>query len=219
MKIRVCITTTENASFLNCDLHHVIEVDFEEYVATVVASEIGNAPIEACKAMAIAARTFAISRGVLEGKVISDSASVAQAYRAVRKNYINPITASMETEGMILTYNNKPANTVYCDSNGGRSKSSEEKWGGVRPYLIAQDDPWTKASNKPKNGHCVGLSQEGAIYAAKQGVGYREILNFYYPNTSIDVITETDDDYERRVLEDIKVRVQIALETLKMGLE
>lgn len=77
MNIRVCITTAENASFLNCDLHHVIEVDFEEYVATVVASEVGNAPIEACKAMAIAARTFAVSRGVLEGKVISDSASVA----------------------------------------------------------------------------------------------------------------------------------------------
>lgn len=66
-------------------------MDFEEYVATVVASEIGNAPIEACKAMAIAARTYAVARGVLNGKVISDNASTAQAYRAVRNNYTNCI--------------------------------------------------------------------------------------------------------------------------------
>ena len=77
MKIQVVITTTENASFLNCDLHDIIEVEFEDYIATVVASEIGNAPLEACKAMAIAARTFAVSRGVLQGKSISDSASTA----------------------------------------------------------------------------------------------------------------------------------------------
>ena len=77
MKIRVQITTAENMSFLNCDYNHIIEIEFEDYIARVVASEIGNSPIEACKAQAIAARTFAVGRGVLDGKVISDSASVA----------------------------------------------------------------------------------------------------------------------------------------------
>jgi len=158
MKIQVCITTTENASFLNCDLHNIIEVEFEEYVATVVASEIGNAPIEACKAMAIAARTFAVSRGVLEGKAISDSASTAQAYRAVRRNYTNCNKAAEETAGLVLTYNDETISAVYCDSNGGHMVSSKEKWGGDRPYLISKDDPWTKLSGKSKNGHGVGLS-------------------------------------------------------------
>lgn len=219
MKIQVCITTTENASFLNCDLHDIIEVDFEEYVATVVASEIGNAPIEACKAMAIAARTFAVSRGVLEGKTISDSSSTAQAYRAVRNNYVNCINGAAMTEGQILNYNGKVANTVYCDSNGGRSKSSEEKWGGVRPYLIAQDDPWTLASEKKKSGHGVGLSQQGAIYAAKNGISCEDIIKFYYPGTEIVYLDDDkDEEYKRKVLSEIKTRVELAIKTLEKGL-
>lgn len=219
MKIQVVITTTENASFLNCDLHDIIEVEFETYVATVVASEIGNASLEACKAMAIAARTFAVSRGVLQGKAISDSASTAQAYRAVRSHYENCNLAAKLTEGQILLYNDKIISAVYCDSNGGRTYSSQEKWGGVRPYLIAKDDPWTKLSGAAKNGHGVGLSQKGAIYAAKNGVNCADILNFYYPGTEIAYdYGDKDIEYERKVLEEIKIRVQIALSTLEKGL-
>ena len=29
------------------------------------------------------------------------------------------------------------------------------------------------------------MSQKGAISAAKQGVSYKEILSFYYPNTTL----------------------------------
>jgi len=105
------------------------------------------------------------------------------------------------TEGQVIYYNGKIANTVYCDSNGGRSISSEEKWGGVRPYLIAQDDPWTLASGKKKNGHGVGLSQQGAIYAAKNGVSFEDIISFYYPGTKIISTYEKDEDeYARKVL-------------------
>jgi len=32
------------------------------------------------------------------------------------------------------------------------------------------------------------MSQVGAITAAKQGIGYKEILSFYYPNTTIQKI-------------------------------
>ncbi|MBN3554068.1 SpoIID/LytB domain-containing protein [Fictibacillus nanhaiensis] len=35
------------------------------------------------------------------------------------------------------------------------------------------------------NGHGVGLSQIGANARAKGGLGYREVLAFYYPNTSL----------------------------------
>ena len=220
MKIQVVITTTENASFLNCDLHDIIEIEFEEYVATVVASEIGNAPLEACKAMAIAARTFAVSRGVLQGKSISDSASTAQAYRAVRSHYENCNLAAKLTQGKVLLYHDKIISAVYCDSNGGRTYSSQEKWGGDRPYLIAKDDPWTKLSGASKNGHGVGLSQKGAIYAAKNGIDCTEILSFYYPGTEIvSDYGDKDIEYQRKVLEEVKVRVKTALETLKKGLE
>lgn len=87
MNIRVRITTTENMNFYDCPKDTIKEVDFEAYVSTVVASEMGNAPMEALKAQAIASRTYACAQGVLSGKVISDNASKAQAFRAPRCIY------------------------------------------------------------------------------------------------------------------------------------
>lgn len=75
--MKVKITTQENMKYYGCEKNTIVDVDLEDYVTCVVAGEIGNAKLEACKAQAIAARTFAIARGVLDGKVISDSASVA----------------------------------------------------------------------------------------------------------------------------------------------
>ena len=77
MKIKVKITRQENATYFNANVGDVVEVEFEEYVAAVTASEIGNGQLEACKAQAIACRTFAVNRGVLRGREISDSSSVA----------------------------------------------------------------------------------------------------------------------------------------------
>lgn len=188
MKIKVKITRQENADYFKKKIGNIIEVDFEEYVAAVVASEIGNSHIEACKAQAVAARSFAMSRNVQYGEVISDASSTDQAYRAQRYNkklYPNSIQGTEETAGQVLFYNLKPAGTIYTASNGGRTVSSEERWGGKRAYLIAQDDPWDAAVGKPRNGSGVGMSQVGAAYAAKQGYNYKQILNFYYPNTHL----------------------------------
>ena len=120
----------------------------------------------------------------LKGKAISDSASTAQAFRANRTNYTNCNKAAKATEGLVLLYNNAPISAVYCDSNGGRTYSSEEVWGGVKPYLIARADSWDTTG--VKKGHGVGLSQKGAINAANKGKTYKEILKFYYPNTKIE---------------------------------
>jgi len=77
MEIQVQITRQENADYFNVKINDIVKVDFEQYVAAVVASEIGNSPLEACKAQAVAARTYAVKRGVLRGKPISDSSLVA----------------------------------------------------------------------------------------------------------------------------------------------
>ena len=103
-----------------------------------------------------------MSRSVLSGKSISDSSAVAQAYRAPRYNnkvYPNCIKAAEETAGQALFYNLMPAATIYTASNGGRTTSAQERWGGAGyPYLITQDDPWDAAVGKPKNGSGVGMS-------------------------------------------------------------
>ena len=188
MEISVQITRQENATYFNKNINDIVKVEFEEYVAAVVASEIGNASLEACKAQAIAARSFAISRSVFKDKAISDSSSTAQAYRASlynKEKYPNAIAAAEATTGIVLCYNNKVISAIYGASNGGHTVSAAEAWGGNGyPYLISQNDPWDAAAGYKKNGHGVGMSQRGAMYAAKQlGKNYKEILSFYYPRT------------------------------------
>ena len=210
MKIRVKITTNENMKYFNCPKDTIQEIEFEDYVTCVVAGEMGNAPEEALKAQAIASRSYACAQNVLSGKVISDNASKAQAFRAPRIVYKNCRAAVEATKGQVLMYGGKYASTYFCHSNGGRTYSSEEVWGGKRNYLIARKDPWT---TETKNGHGVGMSQVGAIAAAKQGIGFRDILSFYYPYTTLKEIemTQEDEDYVRAVLAEVKIRVENAL--------
>ena len=187
MLIQVKITRTENANFFGCNIDDIVEVEFEEYVAAVVASEFASGGPEALKAQAVASRTFAMARGVLDGKPISDASSKAQAYRAPRysNKYQKCIDATKATAGQVLFYGGKPANTVFSASNGGHTVSSQERWGGVRGYLLSYPDPWDAAAGTGKTGHGVGMSQRGAKYAASQGFDYKQILEFYYPNTTL----------------------------------
>lgn len=196
MKIKVKITTSGNMKYYGCACGTIKEIELEDYIKCVVASEIGNTSIEACKAQAVAARTFAVARGVLEGKVISDNASKAQAFRADRINYKNCNAAVEATSGEVLTYGGKYIGAYFSGSNGGRTYSCEEVWGTKRPYLIARKDEWTLASGMKKNGHGIGLSQAGCKYAGAHGVGYRDILSFYYPYTTLKKIEmKQEEDY------------------------
>lgn len=208
MIIKVKITTNENMRFYGCEYGTIKEIDLEDYVKIVVASEMGNAPLEALKAQAIASRTYACAQGVLNGKVISDSAAKAQAFRAPRYNYKKCNQATEETTGQVLMYGGKYASTYFCQSNGGKTYSSEEVWGGKRNYLVSRKDPWTTTK---RNGHGVGMSQDGAIAAANQGIGYREILSFYYPKTTL---SKLNIDYAT-IVADAKKVVEDAMKKIK----
>lgn len=187
MKIKVLITKKENADFYCVLLDSIIEIPLDEYLNGVVSSEIGCKYIEACKAQAIAARTFAWSC-VTSGRVISDDSSIAQCFNALRAwdpAYSIAHQAVKETDGVLIWHDGKPISTcVYSASNGGKTTSSEARWGRALPYLIEQHDPYDLAvSCGKKRGHGVGMSQLGAQQAAKEGLSYEEILRFYYPGT------------------------------------
>jgi hypothetical protein len=212
--INVKFTRKENYEEFNCTPGRVMKVSFEDYVAAVVASEIGNSNIEACKAQAIAARTFAVNKGVLNGKTISDSSSSDQAFRITRLDddlYPNAVRGAEMTSGKILTYNGKPIAAVYSACNGGHTVSAKERWGSERKYLPAQVDPWDNSTKR--TGHGVGMSQRGAKAMAKAGKTYEEILAFYYPGTKItDLWTLENEEGEHLVnATDFVDKVKIAL--------
>lgn len=181
MNIKLSLSRAENINYYGSKN---ITIDLEEYLRGVVGSEIGNASLEACKAQAVAARTFALIKAS-KGQQLTDQSSKDQAFRVSRISsaYANALQAVAETAGEVLYYNDKLITTCsYSNSNGGRIKSSKEVWGGERAWLQAKDDPY---DNGTGGGHGVGMSQCGAKEMAKQGFNYKQILSFYYPGTKI----------------------------------
>ena len=149
MLIRLSLKKSSNINY-----HGGSEVvlELEDYINGCVAQEVGNAHIEACKAQAIAARSFAISRS-------KHTSSTFQAYEGSKvKNpqYPNPQKAAEQTKSMVLTYNGKIAlPAAYSSNNGGKITSSAERWGGTRNWLISKEDPYDVGL---KTGHGVGMS-------------------------------------------------------------
>jgi len=191
MNIKVKLTRKTNADYYHAAKGDVVSIPFEQYLLGVVASEIGVAPLEACKAQTIAARTYALPY-LTKGVPISDASSTAQAYRAERAvdpAYENAHRGVKATAGLVLYYDGKPLTSCpFSKSNGGREISNAERWNSTAlPYLPSQDDPWDlAATNGKKLGHGVGMSQEGAKYAAGAlGKTCEEILAFYYPGCEI----------------------------------
>ena len=163
----------------------IISLPLDDYVCGCVAQEVGNSHIEACKAQAIAARTNAYYYASRE-KIVSDQSSSFQAFNAQKINnasYSNAAKASQETAGLVLAYNGKPLYPAsFSASNGGKVCSSKERWGSERAWLQSFNDPYDDGN---KTGHGVGMSQRGAKKMASLGYSYKDILSFYYPNTTI----------------------------------
>lgn len=153
-------------------------MDIEEYLRGVVPSEIGrDAPFEAMKAQAVAARTYAL-RYAIKGKTIPTTTS-AQVYNPA-KIIERSDEAVKATEGIILVNDGEPIGAWFSSSNAGRIKAAHEKWGGSPlPYSVSKDDPYDTYGG---GGHGVGMSQRGAMAMAKQGFTYQQILEFYYNN-------------------------------------
>lgn len=121
-------------------------VPIEQYLRGVVPLELGyrgEELIEALKAQAVAARTYAYRKMTMRrGSFYDLAATVAdQVYGGVPAE--NPIAdrAVRETAGLILTYENKPIVAYYHSTCGGRTAAVEQVWGKPpEPYLRSVDD-------------------------------------------------------------------------------
>ena len=157
-------------------------MELEEYLRGVVPAEIGTlAADEALKAQAVASRTFALRHIIADRKKSYDvtDTTADQVYNRLK---INPRAdaAIKATEGLVMLYDYEPIGAWFSSSNGGRIKSSKEKWGGKElPYSVSKDDPFDVHGG---GGHGVGMSQYGAMEMASQGYSYIDILEYYYNN-------------------------------------
>ena len=124
------------------------KVNVEEYLYSVLPREMATGwPIEALKAQAVCARTYAamnIGRFSQYGFDLTDN-TLSQVYGGVVDEKDDCARAVDETKGMIVTYNNKPAEVFYYASSSGVTLNVKDVWGSSYAYLVSVDDEYQKS--------------------------------------------------------------------------
>lgn len=146
------------------------EMELEEYLKRVVAAEMPAAfHIEALKAQAIAARTYALNRieRFSDGHIDHITAPLCtgvhcQAYLTLEeleeihgkswtKEYWPKINQAVdETKGMVVTYEGELIDAMYHSTSGGMTEDSENVFATVKPYLRSVPSPNEESAPKFK---------------------------------------------------------------------
>jgi stage II sporulation protein D len=126
----------------------VNEVNFEQYLYSVVGAEVGPGwPLEAQKAQAVAARSYALASG--NGYQIANVVDTinSQAYNGLSSENGNSTAGVNATAGEVLMYNNRVVSAVFSSNAGGMTADNRtEVWGSDTGYLAGgvpspDDDP------------------------------------------------------------------------------
>ncbi|MFH0924117.1 MAG: SpoIID/LytB domain-containing protein [bacterium] len=245
-------------------------IQLEDYVVSVVLSELGWTVAEAMRAQAVLARTWAISNRHKDSLYDFDDLTHSQVYKGLFPQSEETHKLLAENYGQIVVYQGRPIEVLYHAACSDRVYSAYEIWGvDHKPYLaqtelpnilktrlnksswqriilkdsldplfqkkIETDQPiqyiktqrdgilgvyvnnywigiddfrltinralgWNQIRSndftlevKGKNiifkgkgfGHLVGLCQEEAVVLAENGYTYGQLLDFFYPGSSV----------------------------------
>ena len=116
-------------------------IGLEDYVRGVVPNELSFPALEALKAQAVAARTYALkNRGQFapEGFDLLPTTR-SQVYRGLTSETPLTTRAVDETRGIVATYNGEPINALYTSTCGGRTEDAENIFNEAVPYLRGRE--------------------------------------------------------------------------------
>lgn len=132
----------------------IITLNIEDYVKGVIAGEMPiSFEIEALKAQAVAARTYALRRinennkydvvDTVMNQVYKDNEALKKAWGNNYDKYIKKInTAVNETKGEYVDYNGTYADTLFFSTSVGNTENSEEIFGTKISYLQSVSSAW-----------------------------------------------------------------------------
>ncbi|MDI3517881.1 MAG: stage sporulation protein [Caldanaerobacter sp.] len=147
------------------------EMQLEDYVKGVVAAEMpAEFEIEALKAQAVAARTYALAKEVAlggkgcdlhEGADVCTDPEHCQAWQSVEElkekwgenfeKYYSKISQAVDsTRGLVMVYQDALILPVYHAISGGRTENSEDVWQKKIPYLRSVVSPGEEVASKYK---------------------------------------------------------------------
>lgn len=147
-----------------------ISEDLEEYIIGVVAGEMPALfEVEALKAQAVAARTYALNyldNGIsptTSNQVYITKEQMQSNWQDKYDEYLNKITnAVYSTKGEIITYNNTPIIAYYYSRSNGYTEDSMNVFNEQYDYLHSIASPWDEGNidtkTIPRNEFCEKLS-------------------------------------------------------------
>jgi stage II sporulation protein D len=128
----------------------------------------GSWPLEAVKAQAVAARSYAWPRIDGSGYFDIGASSASQNYKGYLHEYPNSNNAVLQTAGQVITYNGKVVAAYYHSSAGGYTENSEYA------FVTASGNPGTRV------GYCRGVPDVDA-----NGLAYdRNSPDYYWQSAS-----------------------------------
>jgi len=123
----------------------VLTLPLETYLQGVVPYEMSDSfPLEALKAQAVCARTYALSKMNPDADYDVVDTTNDQVFKGLNPEYKNTALAVTGTEGLVLTYQNQLITAWYGASNGGQTELPQHVWGGdnIPACFDMTDDPW-----------------------------------------------------------------------------
>lgn len=154
----------------------VLHIPIEEYLLGVVPYEMSDSfPLEALKAQAVAARTYALykMRGASGAYDLVDNTN-DQVFRGYNASNERAIRAVQETAGVACYNGSALAICYYTASNGGQVELVRNVWGkGEGDYITMHDDPYDV-----ENPESV-VKSAAIAKTAKDGIVYNQQLTDY----------------------------------------
>jgi SpoIID/LytB domain protein len=130
-------------------------VPLEDYVAGVVSRESPSSwPLEALKAQAVAARTYAVTTSKAGAGFEQYPDTRSQVYGGVAAETDATSEAVSATRGQVVTYEGAPVVTYFFSTSGGKTEDVENTSLGTepKPWLKSVDDPYDGVSPKHRWG-------------------------------------------------------------------
>jgi stage II sporulation protein D len=141
-------------------------VGLEDYVRGVVARESpASWPIEALKAQAVAARTYAITTSKAKSLGFDHYPDQrSQVYDGVAAETPSTDRAVLQTRGQVVVRDGRPVVTYFFSTSGGHTENVENSFIGAlaQPWLVGVPDPFDDASPRHRWRVAMTLGQAAA---------------------------------------------------------
>lgn len=167
----------------------------EDYLRGVVAAALdADTPLEAMKALAVAARTFAARthRHLERG---ADLCATRHCQQWSERANPRAARAVMETRGIVATHGDQFIEAFYFEHCDGKTRGAQGVLVNAPAYLKSVACPCGFAALK---GHGIGMCLRGMVALARLGEHYDFILQHYYFGVTLEQLDI--DEKTRRAL-------------------